>query len=270
MGIKSVPNNPNYVFEAKTVKSGPLKLTFEVLKDILTDANLVFDGEGVKMLEMDTTHIVLANLTLKTDEFEYYYCAPGKRYVCGINLNNFHKIMKTIGNDDIISFYLDIDEPNELGMSIENSTTHSVKNIKFKLLDLDETPYNIPPANFTKVITIPTNMLQKIFRDFSPLTENIEIKSINNQLIFSCDCAIGHIEEIISENNNSLSVKDTSETEIIQGVFKLKHLVTFTKGTNLCQHVELLLKNDYPLILNYKVASLGELILCLAPKLNNT
>ena len=88
-------------------------------------------------------------------------------------------------------------------------------------------------------------------------------------MIFSCDGTIGKVEEVISENSSSLSFKNDSSDEIIQGVFAIKYLVTFTKCSNLCNTVELLIKNNYPLILNYKVASLGEMLLCLAPKEND-
>jgi len=45
----------------------------------------------------------------------------------------------------------------------------------------------------------------------------------------------------------------------------LKHLVLFTKCTNLCPAIEIYLKNDYPLIIRYTVANLGEVKLVLAP-----
>ena len=64
-------------------------------------------------------------------------------------------------------------------------------------------------------------------------------------------------------------VKNNNKDDIIQGLFALKHLVLFTKCTNLCNNVELYLKNDYPLIIRYSVASLGEIKLCLAPLPSN-
>ena len=36
--------------------------------------------------------------------------------------------------------------------------------------------------------------------------------------------------------------------------------------TNLCSNIELYLKNDYPLIIKYSVASLGDIKLCLTPR----
>ena len=54
--------------------------------------------------------------------------------------------------------------------------------------------------------------------------------------------------------------------EIVQGLFELKYLIIFTRCTNLCNQVEIYLKNDYPLIISYGVASLGTIKLCLAPQ----
>jgi hypothetical protein len=58
--------------------------------------------------------------------------------------------------------------------------------------------------------------------------------------------------------------------EIVQGMFELKYLVLFTKCTNLCSSTEIYLKNDYPLILRYMVANLGEVRLVLAPQKQKT
>jgi hypothetical protein len=62
-----------------------------------------------------------------------------------------------------------------------------------------------------------------------------------------------------------MKVQRTSKTnEIVQGVFQLKHLVLFTKCTNLCPAIEIYLKNDFPLIIRYTVANLGEIKMVLA------
>jgi hypothetical protein len=56
---------------------------------------------------------------------------------------------------------------------------------------------------------------------------------------------------------------------IVQGIFQLKNLFLFTKCTNLCASMELYLKNDAPLIIQYAVANLGSVKLVLAPIRSN-
>jgi proliferating cell nuclear antigen len=46
-----------------------------------------------------------------------------------------------------------------------------------------------------------------------------------------------------------------------------KYLNSFTKSTNLCSTVEIFLKENYPLVIEYNVANLGKLQFCLAPKI---
>ena len=138
------------------------------------------------------------------------------------------------------------------------------------LMDLHEDNIQIPPAVFDSVITMPSVDFQKICRDMHNLAENIEIKSLENQLIFSCTGQFASQETSIGETNTGLSfVQNQNPDEIVQGIFALKHLVLFSKCTNLCNNIELYLKNDYPLILKYQVASLGSIKLCLAPKCDN-
>ena len=63
--------------------------------------------------------------------------------------------------------------------------------------------------------------------------------------------------------------QNLDDTYIVQGMFSLKYLVLFTKCTNLCNQIQLYIKNDYPLIIKYAIASLGMIKLCLAPNTND-
>ena len=74
------------------------------------------------------------------------------------------------------------------------------------------------------------------------------------------------------DNNYSVNIKqnDEKDNNIIQGIFNLKYIAIFTKCTNLCEKVEIYLKQEYPLILCYKIANLGTIQLALSPEVNNT
>ena len=99
---------------------------------------------------------------------------------------------------------------------------------------------------------------------------DVELTSSGTDLIFRCMGDFAEQETIISENSSSMKVHKAAGAinEIVQGIFQLKHLVLFTKCTSLCPSIELYLKNDFPLILRYTVANLGEIKLVLAPMKN--
>ena len=258
-----------FLLEVKTVQSSAFRILIEALKEILTDANFEFDSTGLKIMAMDSSHTVLVHLKLYADNFELYNLNREK-LILGVNMINLFKLIKTMGNSDSLTLYVDEENESTLGIRLENNEKNSRTKYELNLMDLLEENIHCPPAEFQSVITMPSTDFQKICRDMHNLSDNIEIQSIGTQLIFRCLGDFASQETIIGEMGGGLSfIKNQNPDEIVQGVFALKHLVLFSKCTNLCNSIELYLKNDYPLIIKYTVASLGEIKLCLAPKIDN-
>lgn len=269
--------------ELRTVQAPIFKVLVEALKELLTDTCIEFDETGMKIVAMDTGHVVLVHLKLDANEFEYYHCPSYLRV--GINMLNLHKIIKTINSNDTLTLYVDSDDVNHMCIKIENVDKNSCTVYKLILLELSHDKISVDGTEFTKVVTLPCVDFQKICRDMHNLAEFMEIKCIHNQLIFSCVGDFCSQETVIRDNEADASFSTTggpnngavadnaggggaagSQSQIVQGVFSLKHLVLFTKCTNLCSTVELYLKNDYPLIIKYQVSSLGSIRMALAPK----
>jgi proliferating cell nuclear antigen len=260
------PAGNGYALEIKTVQSSTFKQVVDALKEILMDVNLEFDETGMKVVAMDNTHVVLVHLKLDAEQFETYHCE--KKLYVGINILKLHMLIKTIGNNDILTLFVERDDTNNLGIRIENADKNVRSVYKLSMLDINVLNITIPPAEFQTIITMPSLDFQKIVRDMHNLADFIEIRNVGNQLRFSCKGDFCTQETMIGIGDNKASVNIVKNTErphdIIQGSFSLKYLAMFTKCTNLCSTVEVLLKNDFPLVLIYKVASLGAVKLCLA------
>jgi proliferating cell nuclear antigen len=263
------PTNPvapgTYCMELRTVQSTAFKLMIEALKEMLTDTTIDFDETGMKIMATDTTRVVLVHVFLEAGKFEYYHC-PQKISI-GVNMMNLHKFVRAVTNNDTLTLYIDSNDINHLGIKVENGDKNSKTHNKLMLLDLGDNPIFADPMQYNSVITLPSVDFQKICRDMANLSAFMEIKDVQNQLIFSCHGDFGSQETILCDNDtNMYSIGQKKNAhEIVQGVFALKHLVQFTKCTNLCNTVELMLRNDFPLLIRYGVASLGEIKLCLAP-----
>ncbi len=264
------PNANGNLFEIKTVQSSAFRTLIEALKEILTEANLEFDQHGIKIAAVDETHTNLVYLRLNADRFEHYYCPV--KYVLGVNMIYLFKLIKTLENNDNLTLYLPAKNPNKLGIMMQNAEKQTTKNYFLKLFDTNVDDIQIPSLNFTSIIHMPSGDFQKICRDMNSLGEKVEITSTGGDLIFKCLGDFAEQETIIRESQGSMRVQkpSSSANEIVQGVFHLKHLFLFTKCTNLCPSIEILLKNDAPLILQYTVANLGEVKLVLAPLKNSS
>ena len=260
--------DPNHIIDIKTVQSSAIKVLVESLKEILTDCNLIIDSTGIKIIAMDSTHTVLIHMKLEADKFESYYCK--ERTVIGINVLNLYKLIKTMSNLDTLTFFIHNDSVNHLGILINNHQKNTQTIYNLNLLDIPEETINIPPVEFETELSLPSSDFQKIIKDMGSIGVNTEIKSVGSKLIFKCDGDFASQTTILGETQNGLKFNQNllDESHIVQGIFSLKYLVLFTKCTNLCSQIQLYIKNDYPLIIKYSIASLGMIKLCLAPNTN--
>jgi proliferating cell nuclear antigen PCNA len=168
---------------------------------------------------------------------------------------------------DTMSWLVDDEDINKLIVVLESVERKEKKTFKLNLMDIEEETYDITPIQFPYSITLPSPDFHKYCKDMAGSTEKIEIKATSKKLFFSGKGEIGNVEFEVGETNGGLQIVSTTSNtnEIVQGIFQLKHLVVFTKCTSLCPSIELCLRNDYPLILKYTVANLGEIKLCLMP-----
>ena len=258
------------VLEIKTVQIAPFRTLMTALKDILLETNITFQPDGIRIVNMDKSHTILAYLFLDSKKFEHYYCKYPK-IVIGVNMFHLFKLINSIDNDDTLTIYIEESEYSDgivdyLGLKFENGEIRQCKNQKLKLIEPDEEELDVPEVPFSSIINLPSTDFQKIIRDLSNISERLEIKSVGNELIFKCQGPFASCEIRRSEADGIMEfLKSDESSKIIQGEFSLKNLSYFIKCTNLCGSIEMYLENDLPLIVKYSVASLGSIKLCLAP-----
>lgn len=262
------------VLEIKTVQIAPVRTLMTALKDILIETNISFTPDGMKIINMDKSHTILAHLHLQAENFEQYFCKYPK-IVIGVNMFHLFKLINSIDNDDTLTIYIDDEHYSDgivsyLGLRFENGEIKQCKTQLLRLIEPDKEELDVPDVTFSSIINLPSSDFQKIIRDLSPLSDRIEIKCIDNELIFSLQGPFASVQIRRSECDGNLEyVQKQDSNKIIQGEFALKYLSYFIKCTNLCSSIELMLENDLPLIVKYSVASLGDIKLCLAPLPSN-
>ena len=260
----------NNVLEIKTIQISPVKTLMAALKDILLETNITFLKEGIRIINMDKSHTILAHLFLDASNFEHYYCKYPK-IVIGVNMFHLFKLINSIDTDDILSIFIEESEysggiVDNLGLKFENGEIKQCKIQKLKLIEPEEEELDVPDVKFSSIINLPSGDFQKIIRDLSNISERLEIKSVGNELIFKCRGPFAEAEIRRTESDGSMEfINKQDSNKIIQGEFSLKNLGYFIKCTNLCSSIEMYLENDLPLVVKYAVASLGEIKLCLAP-----
>jgi proliferating cell nuclear antigen len=251
----------------KTVQCSAMRNLFETLKDVLHDCNLVFDSHGIKCLQMDNNNNVIVSVKLNATSFEEYYCKS--RFVAGINVGNMFRLLKSIGQSDTLVLRVDERNCNVLYMHIENLDKAMKSTFELNLLDIDEANLEIPTTAFDVVMTMPSLDLQRVCRDLSVLSETIEIINSDRKLLLRAEGDFAKQEVELGEKDNGLFFANANKDcrdQVIRSRYSLKYLNLFSKANVLCSTVDIYLKNDFPMILSYTVASLGKLIFCVAQK----
>jgi proliferating cell nuclear antigen len=256
------------VLEIETVQIAPFRTLMTALKDILQETNITFTKHGMRIVNMDKSHTILAHLFLRAEKFEKYICNK-ENIVIGVNLFHLFKLINTIDNEDTLTIYIEEDDYSDgvvrhLGLRFDNGDIRQVRNWKLRLIEPESEVLEQPDVEYESVINLPSADFQKIIRDLSCISEKLEIQSVGKELIFRCSGQFAEAEVRRTELDGSMEfVQQEDENAIIQGEFALKNLTYFIKCTNLCPHIEMYLGNGLPLVVKYNVASLGDINLCL-------
>jgi proliferating cell nuclear antigen len=245
-----------FVFYARTVKASPFRTLVDAVKDILTEVNLDIDTNGIKIMAMDGTHTILVHMRLYADRFDEFRCT--QKCILGVDFVNLNKMVKQIKNEDSLLLFMEKSNMSRLGIRIMNGEKQMVTTKYLNLMELDIKPIEIPPVHFPSVITMPSLDFQNIVKDLIQLGDKVEIKSVDNELSF-------RLEGGEFGSQETICMMPTPQKEIVQGYFLLKPLALFTKCTGMSTDIMLYLKNNYPIIIEYSVAGLGEIKLALAP-----
>lgn len=252
--------------EALKALTPELNLTFTKKTEIINEKGEKIITGGVGSIKMTMSNNVLMHLKLDAKNFEYYYCAKDK-IVAGINTLTLFTHMKKMNNQDTITFFMESEEPNKLFIKFENAQKNMKDTSSINLMDIDDyDEIEIPPTKFITVVNMPSSDFNKICRDLSSMGDVVEIKSINKSLFFTTQSDSGDTELELGESENGVTIETEDPENIFQGLYDLKYLTVFTKCTNLCTNVDIFIKNDYPLVIRYYVASLGTIHLCLSDK----
>ena len=257
------------VLTIKTVQIAPFRTLMTALKDILLETNITFKPDGIRIINMDKSHTILAHLFLAAPNFEFYECKKEK-IIIGVNMFHLFKLINSIDNDDTLTIYIENCDyadgiVSHLALKFENGEIKQCKTQKLRLIEPEPEELEYPDVKFSSIINLPSVDFQKIIRDLSCISDKVEIKSVGNELIFKCSGQFASAEIHRAESDGSMGfVLKQDSSKVIQGEFSLKNLSYFIKCTNLCSEIEVYLENDLPLVVKYKIASLGEIKLCVS------
>eukprot|EP00359_Climacostomum_virens_P004744 CAMPEP_0204908362 /NCGR_PEP_ID=MMETSP1397-20131031/7322_1 /ASSEMBLY_ACC=CAM_ASM_000891 /TAXON_ID=49980 /ORGANISM="Climacostomum Climacostomum virens, Strain Stock W-24" /LENGTH=209 /DNA_ID=CAMNT_0052077847 /DNA_START=35 /DNA_END=661 /DNA_ORIENTATION=- len=182
-----------------------LKKIIEAIKEVVTDVNFQVTHEGLHMQAMDSSHVALVSLILRSSEFAEYRC--DRPQTLGISIGSLAKILKLAGNDDAISLKAE-DEASVLTLIFEASESR-MSEFSLNLLMFDSEHLGVPSQDYPAVVDFSSSEFARICRELLTITDTLEITVSKDNITFSVDGDIGTGSVILRHNDSSKAEERT-------------------------------------------------------------
>jgi len=224
---------------------------------------------GMRIIALDPHLTLMIYVKLASTNFvEYYVRYPS--FNVGLDLSELHKFLKCVDKDSIMTISVDKDDEQKIEFHLQNQIKGIDLHYKQKLMDIDDSTERIPrETHFEMYVIMDTQDFKKICSDMSQFSEHIEIICTSKEITFRC---LGDQTELVKTFKNGenggvkiMCLKNDKKPVIVQAIYNIKHLLTFGKCVNLCNEMQLYLKNNWPLFIKYTIGNLGKMLVGLAP-----
>jgi proliferating cell nuclear antigen len=256
------------MFEARLIQGSLFKKIIESIRELVTDANLECNESGISMQAMDSSHVSLCALQLKSEGFDHFRC--DKSLSLGINTPNLNKVLKCAGNDDVVTIKSEEGTDN-LALNFESPNQDRISEFELKLMDIDSEHLGIPETEYKCNVRLPAAEFQRIIRDLGVLGDTCAISVNKEGIKFSSSGDLG-TGNIILKHNTSVDKEDEAVVidmqEPVELNFAIRYLNLFCRATSLGPTVTLSMSPDVPIVVEYPISDFGYIRFYLAPKID--
>lgn len=179
------------MLEAKLSESAVLKKIVGSIQDLFSDVQFEFSSGGMSLQAMESSHVVLVMLLMRSEGFESYRC--DRTMPVGINMGSLGKIIKCAGNDDSITLKAD-DGGETINFVFESKSNlalgcgswadvvdnERVSDYDLKLMDLDVECLGVDDIDADCSIVMPSEELQRVCRDLSNISESGRLPCVSS------------------------------------------------------------------------------------------
>jgi proliferating cell nuclear antigen PCNA len=220
---------------------------------------------GIRILRLTEDKSILIKLNLDADKFEYFRCDEPKITI-GVDMQNLHSLLKMVNDNYPIILYMNKDNRSALYIRSLNEDNRSSEetDIEVYLMDIGNPDMPIPRTEFQNKISMASDKFHTICKHLNNNSTYVEIASVDNEISFRGHNEGGKVTMFYRDSNFHVKKKIKTK-KVVQGVYELKNLMSFSKCNKLCETVDIYLKNDFPLVLVISVASLGKMYIFLSP-----
>lgn len=231
------------------------KTVFESISRFITEVEMVFTSEGLKVSALDKSHVIFVVLEINAGGFDVYDFNGDGTVKVVLDSEELIKVLKRGKKDDILEIRV-LDEKVEVVFEDE-----SLRTFTLRLIDIDyETP-EPPELDLPAVIELPVNIFNDFLKDAELFSDKVTITIVQEEFIVGSEGDFGECQ-----NKWLFSGYDGTETAI----FTLDYLKYIMKVAPIFKDMKIKLGTEMPVECHFEDAKNEvKMMYLVAPRIEN-
>lgn len=228
-------------------RAQPVKRILSVLKDILTDVNILFRPTEMYIGGVDPEKLVAVEVTLM--HFEQYSCVEPNLHV-GVYLSYLYKMLRGVGKNHIIEMTIERSTPHVLGILVTDVVKNTRSFTAIKSMELPLETVDIPTFAFDACASVPMSELQKALRETCLISKKVCLGyTPDNRIQLVASGPVGVANISIGPSDEGMEWHKKAE-DGAHGLYFTKFIEKFIKP-DVSATVDIGFAKDQPLMFSY-------------------
>jgi len=230
---------------------------------LINEGTLKADSDGIKLREMDPSHVVMVDLECPKSLFDEYVCEEPTK-LC-INFIEMLKFLRHVRSDEVID--LNFDQSNaRLNIVLKSKYTRT-----FSMVTLEPSGEDVPTPKiaFDSMARITTECLRNSIDDASTVSDQILFETSKDKLSLKASGDRGSVSIDVENGSDELLALEVEKPST--AAFSLSYLSEMVKAaSNMSDIVTVEFSRDKPLRLSFELPNQGKLQYYLAPRIESS
>ena len=246
------------MFEVEISHIEPFRNLVKALSVIVEEGSFNIDGEQMKLLAMDPSHVAMVDFELPNGFFDRYLSEGEPRL--SINIGEFLKFLERVERDEQVKIRLDEEQAR---LTIQCKRGGHTRRFVMPILEPLEEEVPSPKIFFKASARILTQSLRRAIRDAVLVSEHVKLEIAGEELKISAMGDMGSAFSVWEKGADELL--DLRSEEDSSATFTLSYLRDIVNAAAVSSEVATLeLSTDMPIKINFELPQ-GRLIYYLAP-----
>lgn len=241
---------------------------FQNLKVFTEHVNIQFTDEQIYIQGMDSSHVSIYELSLKSAWFDSYKCE--KPVTLGINTNIFSRVLSSREKSQDMTFVYGEKNEDKLIIHFCNGKNDNDfdRHFEMPLVSITTDLLQIPEIEYQAEFTLSAEEMAILIKQLKMFGDTMDIECSEENIFISSnsDSLEKMSGEIKMSKLSSYSIEEGAKISISFSLIYMNNICMFHKIAN---EIEVSIREEYPMKIRYNIGEEASMNFYLAPKIKD-